>query len=212
MANKYFNLEEPNEIWCGRAPLGVSHAPGHGMLQAQAQKNLSASSFPPALPPSLHPSFLPSCPLPPLHCLSFLSFSLSPLGPFVITQLLSHVWLCHLSDCCMPGFPVLHYLPEFAQVHVHCISDAIQPSHPLPSSSSFAFNLSQHQVFFNQLDLRIRWPKYWNFNFNNSPSNEYSGLISCGLIGLISLLSKGLSRVFSSNTIWKHQFFSTQRS
>ena len=50
-------------------------------------------------------------------------------------------------DCSTPGFPVLHYLPEFAQTHVHWVSDAIQPSHPL-SSPSPAFNLSQHQGLF----------------------------------------------------------------
>ena len=60
MANKHFNLEEPTETWCGRAPLGVSHTPGNGRLQAQAQKNLLASSFPPSLPPYLHFSFLSS--------------------------------------------------------------------------------------------------------------------------------------------------------
>ena len=54
------------------------------------------------------------------------------------------------------------------------------------------------------------WPKYWNFSI--SPSNEYSGLISLGLTGLISLLSKELSGVFSSTTVRKHQFFFTQPS
>ena len=51
-----------------------------------------------------------------------------------------------------------------------------QPSHPLLSLSPLAFNLSQHQVFSNELVLCIRWPKYWSFSY--SPSNEYSGLIS----------------------------------
>ena len=50
-------------------------------------------------------------------------------------------------DCSMPGLPVPHHFPEFAQVHVHCISNAIQPSHPLMSSSPSALNLSQHQSF-----------------------------------------------------------------
>ena len=58
--------------------------------------------------------------------------------------------------------------------------------------------------------FRIRWPKYWSFSFSISPSSEYSGLISLGLTGLISLLSKGLSRVFFSITIQKHQLFGTQ--
>ena len=53
--------------------------------------------------------------------------------------------LCDLLDCSMPGFPVLHYFPEFAQIHVHWVSDAIQPSHPLSSPSPPALNLSQHQ-------------------------------------------------------------------
>ena len=48
----------------------------------------------------------------------------------------------------MPGLPVHHQLPEFTQTHVHQVSDAIQPSHPLPPSSPFAFNLSQHQGLF----------------------------------------------------------------
>ena len=53
--------------------------------------------------------------------------------------------LCSPMDCSTPGFPVLHCLPELAQIHVHWVSDAIQPSHPLPSPSRPAFNLSQHQ-------------------------------------------------------------------
>ena len=56
------------------------------------------------------------------------------------------------------------------------------------------------RVFSNESVLHIRWPNYWNFSFIISPSNEYSGLISCRIDWLISLQSKGLSRVFS-NTI-----------
>ena len=55
--------------------------------------------------------------------------------------------LCNPMDCSTPGFPVLHYLPEFAQMHVHCVSDAIQPSHPLTPSSPTAFNLSTSGSF-----------------------------------------------------------------
>ena len=58
----------------------------------------------------------------------------------------------------------------------------------------------------------IRWPKYWSFSFSISPSNEYSGLISCRIDWRISLQSKGLSRVFSNTTVQKHQFFSAQLS
>ena len=67
------------------------------------------------------------------------------------------------------------------------------------------------RVSSNELALPIRWPKYWSLNFLISPSNEYSGLISFR-IDLISLQSKGLSRVFSCTTIWKHQFFGAQAS
>ena len=80
-------------------------------------------------------------------------------------------------NCSTPVFPGHHKLPEFAQTHVHPVSDALQPSHPLSSPSPPAFNLSQHQgLFSNESDLRIRWPKYWSFSI--SPSNEYSGLSS----------------------------------
>ena len=58
------------------------------------------------------------------------------------------------------------------------ISDIIQQSHPLSSPSPPAFNLSQHQGFSNESVLSIRWPKYWNFSFSISPTNDYSGLIS----------------------------------
>ena len=80
-------------------------------------------------------------------------------------------------DCSMPGFPVLHYLLEFAQTHVYWVDYAIQLSHPLLSPSLPAFNLSQHQGLFQSV-LRIRWSKYWSFSFSISPSNEYLGLIS----------------------------------
>ena len=56
------------------------------------------------------------------------------------------------------------------------------------------------------------WSKYWSFSFSTSLSNEYSGFISLGLTGLISLQSKGLSRVFSNTTVQKHQFFTSQPS
>ena len=56
--------------------------------------------------------------------------------------------LCNPMVCSMPGFPVLYYLLEFAQIHVHWVSDAIQPSHLLLSPSPPAFNLSQHQDLF----------------------------------------------------------------
>ena len=61
---------------------------------------------------------------------------------------LSRVPLCNPLDCSTPGFPVHHRLPEVAQIHVHGVSDAIQPSHPLSTPSPPTFNLSQHQGLF----------------------------------------------------------------
>ena len=67
-------------------------------------------------------------------------------GPVV--QSSSCFWLCNPIDWSRPGFPVLHNLPEFAQIYVHWFGDAIQPSHPLSSPSPLALNLSQHQGLF----------------------------------------------------------------
>ena len=68
------------------------------------------------------------------------------------------------------------------------------------------------RVFSNESALCITWPKYWSFSFNLSPSNEHPGLISFRMDWLDLLASKGLSRVFSNNTVQKHQFFCTQLS
>ena len=81
--------------------------------------------------------------------------------------------LCDPMNHSTPGLPVHHQLPEFTQTHVHRVSDAIQPSHPLSSLSPPALNLSQHQGLFH-----IRWPKYWSLSFSISPSNEHPGTIS----------------------------------
>ena len=78
----------------------------------------------------------------------------------------------------MPGFPVLHHLTDLAQTHVHQVSDAIQPSHPLSSLLLLPSIFPSIRVFSSESVLHIRWPKYWNFSFRISPSNEYSGLIS----------------------------------
>ena len=122
--------------------------------------------------------------------------------------------LCDPMDCRPPGLPVHHQLPESTQTHVHRVNDAIQPSHPLSSPSPLALNLPSIRVFSDESVLCIRWPKYWSFSFNISPSNEYSGLISSplGWTGWISLQSKGPSRGFSNTTVQKHQFFGIQLS
>ena len=81
-------------------------------------------------------------------------------------------------DCSTPGFPVHHQPPELTQTHVHRVGDAIQPSHPLSSPSLPAFNLSQHQGFFQGISSSHQVAKVLEFSISISPSNEYSRLIS----------------------------------
>ena len=92
-----------------------------------------------------------------------------------------------------PGLPVHHHLPEFTQTHIHRVSDAIQPSHPL-SSPSPAPNPSQHRVFSNESTLRMRWPKYWSFSLSIIPSKEHPGLISFRMDWLDLLAVQGTLR------------------
>ena len=99
--------------------------------------------------------------------------------------------LCDPTNHSMPGLPVHHQLPESTQTHVHRVGDAIQPSHPLSSPSPPALNLSQHKGLLNESALRIRWPKYWSFSFNISPSNEHPGLISLRMDWLDLLAIQG---------------------
>ena len=85
--------------------------------------------------------------------------------------------ICNPMDWSTPGFPVLYYLPEFAQTQVHWVSDALQPCHPLfPLLPPSAFH--SIKVFSKEAALHIRWLKCWSFSFSISPSNEYSRLIS----------------------------------
>ena len=92
--------------------------------------------------------------------------------------------LCHPMDGSTPGLPVNHRLLEFTQTHVHLVNDAISHlilCHPLCLPPSVFPNI---RAFSNESVLRIRWPKYWNFSFSISPSNEYLGLIPLdGLAG-----------------------------
>ena len=86
--------------------------------------------------------------------------------------------LCNSMDYSMPGLPVPHHLPKFTQVHVHCISDATQPSHPLAPSFTSALNLSQHQGLFQWVSCSHEMTKIQSFSFSISFSNNYSRLIS----------------------------------
>ena len=81
-------------------------------------------------------------------------------------QSLSCVWLCNPMDCCTPGLPVHHQLLEFTQTHVHWVSDAIQPSHPLLSPSP-TFNLSQHQELFQWVSSSHKVAKVLEFQLQH---------------------------------------------
>ena len=117
----------------------------------------------------------------------------------------------HLSGCClvtqsrlacsMLGLPVPHHLQKFTQVHIHCICDAIQPAHPLMHCSPSVLSLSQHQGLFRWVSCSHQVTKILVLQL------QHQGWFPLRLTGLISLLSKGLSGVFSSPTVQRHQFF-----
>ena len=115
-------------------------------------------------------------------------------------------------DCSMPGFAVLHNswsLLRLMSIELVMPSNHFILCRPLLLPPSIFPSI---RVFSNESLLPTKWPKYWSFSYNISPSSEYSGLISLGWTGWISLKSKELSRVFSNTTVQKHQFFSTQLS
>ena len=119
----------------------------------------------------------------------------------------------------MSDLPVHHQLMDITQIHVHWVSDAIQPSHPLLSPSPPTFNLSQQHSLFKWVSfLRIRRPKYWSFSFNISPSSEYWGLSSFRMDWLDLLVVQGtlkslLHRCSSEASIlWRSAFFTVQLS
>ena len=125
----------------------------------------------------------------------------------VAAQWVSCIWLFVTPwIAARQGLPVLHYLPEFAQTHVHWVGDPIQPSHPLLSPS--AFSLSQHQGLFQWVSSSHQVAKVLELQLQH-PMN-IQDLFPLGLTGFISVQCKELSRVFPNTTIWKHQFFSAQ--
>ena len=117
--------------------------------------------------------------------------------------------LCDPMGCSTPGFPVHHQLPKLAQTHVHQVGDAIRPS-SLSSPSPPAFILSQHQSLFKWVSSSHQGAKVLEFQLQHQ-SFQWTPRTNL-LDGWISLLSKGLSRVFSNTTVRKHQFFSAQPS
>ena len=120
---------------------------------------------------------------------------------------------CNPMDCSRSGFPVHHQLPELAQTHVHWVSDAIQPSHPLPFSSPPTFNLSQHQGLFKWVSSSYQRSKVLRVLASASVLPMHiQGWFPLGLTHLMSLQSKWLAWVFSNTTLQKHQFFGAQVS
>ena len=121
--------------------------------------------------------------------------------------------LCDPMNHSTPGLPVHHQLPEFTQIHVHRVSDAIQPPHPPLSPSPLPSIPPSIRVFSNESTLRMRWPKYWSFSFSIIPSKEIPGLISFRMDWLDLLAVQGtfksLLQHHSSNasTLWCSAFF-----
>ena len=101
--------------------------------------------------------------------------------------------LCDPMNCSTLGLHAYHQLLEFTQTHVHQVGDAIQPSHPRLSPSTLLLPPipPSIRVFSNESTLRIRWPKYWSFSLNVSPSNEHPGLISSRMDWLDFLAVQG---------------------
>ena len=121
--------------------------------------------------------------------------------------------LCNPRDCSMPSFPVAHHLLKLVQTHVYWGSDPIQPSHPLPSPSPPAFNLSSIRVFLlmNQLFSSGSQSVGASASASVLPMN-IQDWFPLGLTSLISLSLKGLSKVFSKTTVEKHHLFGAQLS
>ena len=132
----------------------------------------------------------------------------------IVVQSLNHARHFATANCTMPGFSVLHYLPEFTLTHVHWACEAIQPSHS-PSAPSYpALNLFQHQGLFQWVSSSHQVAKIWSFSFSISNSNEYSGLISfrTDWFDLLAVQGKGLLQYHNSKAsiLWHSVFFMVQ--
>ena len=111
-----------------------------------------------------------------------------------------------------PGLPVHHQLQSLLKLMP---TESVMPSNHLILCCPFLLLPSifpSIRVFSNKSVIHIRRPKYWSFSFSISPSSEYSGLTSFRIDWFDLLQSKGLSKIFSNNTVQKHQFFGSQLS
>ena len=126
--------------------------------------------------------------------------------------------LCHSMDCSTPAFPDHHHLLELAQTCVHWVGDAIQPSHPLSSPYSCAFNLFQYQGLFQWVNSLHHAAKVLEFQLQHQPFQKYSGLISFGiawfdLLAVQRTLKNLLQHECSKASIlWHSAFFMVQLS
>ena len=142
------------------------------------------------------------------------------MGPFFVVQFSHSVMSNSLrhNGLQRTNFPVHHQLPKPTQTHIHPVSDAIQPSHPLSSPSPQPSIFPSIRTFTSKSVLCIRWPKYWGFSFSISPSNEYSGLISFRMDWLDPLAVqgtlKGLLQHHNSKApiLWYSAYFIVQYS
>ena len=119
--------------------------------------------------------------------------------------------LCDPMDCSTPGLPVHHYLLEFTQIHVHWVSDAIQPSLCCPFSSCLQSFPASESCQMSQLFTSSGQSIGVSASTSVLQMNIQDWFL-LGRTGWISLQSKGLSRLFSNTTVQKHQFFSAKLS
>ena len=126
--------------------------------------------------------------------------------------------LCDSMNRSTPGLPVHHHLPEFTQIDVHRISDALQPSYLLLSLLVLPPIPASIRVFSSESTLHMRWPKYWSFRFSISSPNEHPGLISfrmdwLDLLAVQGTLQSLLQHHSSKASILRHSaFFTVQLS
>ena len=135
----------------------------------------------------------------------FIGYQFSSIAQLCLT-------LCNPTDCNMPGLPVYHQLSEFTQTHVHWVSDAIQPSHPLSSPSPPTFNLSQHQGLFTWVSSSHQVSKVLEFQLQRHSFQWIfrTDFLQDWLVG--SPCSPRDSQESSNTIVQKHQFFSAQLS
>ena len=131
---------------------------------------------------------------------------------FFFFQSPSHVWLFTTlwTVACQAS---LSFTISQSLLKLMAIESMMPSNHLILLSPSPAFNLSQHQVFSKELALPIRWPEYWSFNFSISPSNEYSGLISCRIDWFDLLAVQGTLKSLlqhhslKGSILWRLAFF-----